>query len=191
MVRSLVSPPPLPKAWVVSTPLPVAPSPNCHCQPVTALVEENPFYRTATVPGGMYRGNDEDVQTFGVGATFVTSANVSDEAVYAVVSSVFENFEDFKGLHPAFANLKASLPLHFQNALNLSPLIALICAVAMIFLSDVGRRTEQDGPKAELVVIPKNEFTMTAEETQKYRRFLTGLLVFLAAVVLFFSPLVF
>jgi TRAP transporter TAXI family solute receptor len=73
---------------------------------VTALVEENPFYRTATVPGGMYRGNDEDVQTFGVGATFVTSANVSDEAVYAVVSSVFENFEDFKGLHPAFANLK-------------------------------------------------------------------------------------
>jgi hypothetical protein len=87
---------------------------------VTALVEENPFYRTATVPGGMYRGNDEDVQTFGVGATFVTSANVADEAVYAVVSSVFENFEDFKGLHPAFANLKPeemvsaglSAPLH-------------------------------------------------------------------------------
>ena len=41
-MRSLVSPPPLPKAWVVSTPLPVAPSPNCHCQPVTALVEALP-----------------------------------------------------------------------------------------------------------------------------------------------------
>ena len=87
---------------------------------VQKLVDDNPFYRTATIPGGMYRGNDEDVTTFGVGATFVTSADVSEDAVYAVVSSVFENFEDFKGLHPAFANLKPeemisaglSAPLH-------------------------------------------------------------------------------
>lgn len=72
---------------------------------VDALVEEFPFYRTATIPGGMYRGNDEDTMTFGVGATFVTSDAVSEDAVYTVVKSVFENFEDFKGLHPAFANL--------------------------------------------------------------------------------------
>lgn len=87
---------------------------------VDGLVADNPFYRTATIPGGMYRGNDSDTMTFGVGATFVTSADVSEDAVYAVVSSVFENFDDFKGLHPAFANLKAeemisdglSAPLH-------------------------------------------------------------------------------
>ncbi|MCI2395148.1 TAXI family TRAP transporter solute-binding subunit [Aliiroseovarius sediminis] len=87
---------------------------------VNKLVEDNSFYRIATIPGGMYRGNDEDTQTFGVGATFVSSDKVSDEAVYAVVSSVFENFEDFKGLHPAFANLDPkemasaglSAPLH-------------------------------------------------------------------------------
>ncbi|HBZ44875.1 MAG TPA: C4-dicarboxylate ABC transporter substrate-binding protein [Maritimibacter sp.] len=87
---------------------------------VTKLVDENPFYRTATIPGGMYRGNDEDTMTFGVGATFVSSTDVSEDAVYAVVSSVFENFEDFKGLHPAFADLKPeemisaglSAPLH-------------------------------------------------------------------------------
>ncbi len=87
---------------------------------VNKLVEDNPFYRTATIPGGMYRGNDEDTMTFGVGATFVSSDQVSEDAVYAVVSSVFENFEDFKGLHPAFANLDPkemasaglSAPLH-------------------------------------------------------------------------------
>lgn len=87
---------------------------------VTKLVEDNPFYRTATIPGGMYRGNDEDTSTFGVGATFVTSASVSEEAVYEVVKSVMENFDDFKKLHPAFANLKKeemataglSAPLH-------------------------------------------------------------------------------
>lgn len=72
---------------------------------VDALVEENSFYRTATIPGGMYRGNDNDTMTFGVGATFVSSADVSEDVVYTLVSSVFENIEDFKGLHPAFANL--------------------------------------------------------------------------------------
>ncbi|MFW2589949.1 TAXI family TRAP transporter solute-binding subunit [Sagittula sp. SSi028] len=87
---------------------------------VDGLVEENSFYRTATIPGGMYRGNDEDTATFGVGATFVSSSNVSEEVVYTLVSSIFENFEDFKTLHPAFANLKPeemataglSAPLH-------------------------------------------------------------------------------
>ncbi len=87
---------------------------------VDKLVADNSFYRTATIPGGMYRGNDADTATFGVGATFVSSDAVSEDAVYAVVSSVMNNIEDFKGLHPAFANLDPkemataglSAPLH-------------------------------------------------------------------------------
>lgn len=87
---------------------------------VDMLVAENPFYRTATIPGGMYRGNDADVMTFGVGATFVTSADVPDDVVYTVVSAVFENIDQFRSLHPAFANLDPaqmandglSAPLH-------------------------------------------------------------------------------
>ncbi|MGX9856315.1 TAXI family TRAP transporter solute-binding subunit [Limimaricola variabilis] len=87
---------------------------------VDKLVEENPYYRTATIPGGMYRGNDEDTATFGVGATFVTSATVPEEVVYEVTKAVFENFDQFKGLHPAFADLTKeemvadglSAPLH-------------------------------------------------------------------------------
>ncbi|MCE8007450.1 TAXI family TRAP transporter solute-binding subunit [Aestuariivita sp.] len=87
---------------------------------VTSLVDENSFYRTATIPGGMYRGNDGDVVTFGVGATFVTSADVPEEVVYVVVKAVFDNIDQFRSLHPAFANLDAaqmandglSAPLH-------------------------------------------------------------------------------
>ncbi len=75
---------------------------------VDKLVADNSFYRKATIPGGMYRGSDADTQTFGVGATFVTSAKVPEKVVYAVVKSVFENFETFQKLHPAFANLKKS-----------------------------------------------------------------------------------
>ncbi|MDX8352943.1 TAXI family TRAP transporter solute-binding subunit [Cognatiyoonia sp. IB215182] len=73
---------------------------------VDQLIADNSFYRSATIPGGMYRGNDSDVTTFGVGATFVSSASVSDDVVYTLVKSVFDNIDDFKGLHPAFANLE-------------------------------------------------------------------------------------
>lgn len=84
------------------------------------LIADHPYYRKATIPGGMYRGSDEDVTTFGVAATFVSSTDVPEEVVYEVVKAVFENFDSFKRLHPAFANLKKeemvqdalSAPLH-------------------------------------------------------------------------------
>ncbi len=87
---------------------------------IDKLIEDNPFYRKASIPAGMYKGQTEDNVTFGVGATFISSADVSDEVVYVVVKAVFDNFEDFKKLHPAFANLKEeemikdglSAPLH-------------------------------------------------------------------------------
>jgi TRAP transporter TAXI family solute receptor len=87
---------------------------------VDDLVADNPYYSTAIIPGGMFRGTDSDTETFGVRATFVTTAEVPDEVIYEVVKTVFENFEDFKKLHPAFANLTKeemvtaalSAPLH-------------------------------------------------------------------------------
>lgn len=87
---------------------------------VDQLVADNPFYRTATIPGGMYRGNDGDTATFGVGATLVTSADVPEDVVYNLVKSVFTDIDAFRGLHPAFANLDPkqmandglSAPLH-------------------------------------------------------------------------------
>ena len=87
---------------------------------IDKLVEKHSYYRKATIPGNMYRGTNSDTQTFGVGATFVSSAKVSEAAIYSVVKAVFENFEQFKKLHPAFANLKKeemvkdglSAPLH-------------------------------------------------------------------------------
>ncbi|MDH3742890.1 MAG: TAXI family TRAP transporter solute-binding subunit [Hyphomicrobiales bacterium] len=86
---------------------------------IDKLVADNSYYRVATIPAGMYN-NKEDVTTFGVGATFVSSSDVSEDVVYTVVKAVFENFDQFKKLHPAFAHLKEaemikdglSAPLH-------------------------------------------------------------------------------
>ena len=87
---------------------------------IRALVEERDYYRMATIPGGMYRGTDEDITTFGVGATFVSSDAVSEEMGYQVARAIFENLDQFRALHPALANLDPaemvsdglSAPLH-------------------------------------------------------------------------------
>jgi len=87
---------------------------------VDSLVEKYPYYSTVTIPGGLYKGNPDDVKTFGVMATVVTDADTDADTVYQTVKSVFENFDRFKKLHPAFANLKPeemiskglSAPLH-------------------------------------------------------------------------------
>ncbi len=72
---------------------------------IDKLVEENVFYEHVTIPGGTYRGNPEDVKTFGVLATLVTSSKQPTETVYELVKAVFENFDDFKKSHPALADL--------------------------------------------------------------------------------------
>ncbi|MDF1720608.1 MAG: TAXI family TRAP transporter solute-binding subunit [Minwuia sp.] len=72
---------------------------------IDKLVNENPYYSAASIPGGMYKGSDADVTTFGVRATFVSSTNTDPDTIYAVVKAVMDNFDRFKRLHPAFANL--------------------------------------------------------------------------------------
>ena len=84
------------------------------------LIAERPYYARAVVPQGTYKSTTSDVVTFGVMATFVTSADVADSTVYEVARAVMENIKDFRRLHPAFANLKPagmikdglSAPLH-------------------------------------------------------------------------------
>jgi len=93
---------------------------NLDTDPVKKLVADNPFYAFATIPKGTYKTSKKDVTTFGVMASVVTSEAVPEDLVYAVVKAVFENLDDFKKQHPAFANLDPkkmivddlSAPLH-------------------------------------------------------------------------------
>ena len=87
---------------------------------VDKLIKENSYYAQATIPGGMYANNPNPTTTYGVLATLVTSAKVPDDVVYNVVKATFDNFDEFKKLHPAFASLDPtkmvkdglSAPLH-------------------------------------------------------------------------------
>jgi TRAP transporter TAXI family solute receptor len=87
---------------------------------VDRLVKANPYYAYAEIPGGLYANNPNPTKTYGVKATLVTSAKVPEQTVYTLVKAVFENFEEFKKLHPALASLRPqdmvtdgnSAPLH-------------------------------------------------------------------------------
>ena len=88
---------------------------------IDRLVAENPYYAKTEVSPDIYTGNPAAVRTFGVKATVLASADVDTEMIYAVVKTVFDNFETFKGMHPAFGSLTPeqmitdglSAPLHF------------------------------------------------------------------------------
>jgi TRAP transporter TAXI family solute receptor len=84
------------------------------------LVAKHPYYAKVSIPGGIYAGNPNPTPTYGVLATMVTSAKVSPDVVYTITKAVFENLDEFKKLHPAFAHLDAknmikdglSAPIH-------------------------------------------------------------------------------
>lgn len=72
---------------------------------IDQLIKEHSYYAKASIPGNMYRGTPNDVQTFGVRATLVSSAKVDEEIVYQMVKAVFDNFEKFKLAHPILSTL--------------------------------------------------------------------------------------
>ena len=86
---------------------------------VNSFVKTNPYFAQADVPSGLYKGVNTPIPTFGVKAVLVTSTDISEKTVYTLVKAILENFDSFKKLHPAYANItKESLldglsaPLH-------------------------------------------------------------------------------
>jgi len=87
---------------------------------VDKLIAEKPYYAKASIPAGLYPNNPQATETYGVMATLVSSSKTSPDTIYVVVKAVFDNFDEFKKLHPALANLKPedmvtnglSAPLH-------------------------------------------------------------------------------
>lgn len=87
---------------------------------IDQLIKKYPYYAKATIPGGLYKGNPNDINTYGVVATIVTDKDTPDDVIYAITKAVFTNLDRIKKIHPAFAHLTEanmvedglSAPLH-------------------------------------------------------------------------------
>jgi TRAP transporter TAXI family solute receptor len=74
---------------------------------IERLLSKYPYYVKSFVPVSLYpqAANEEDVKTFGVKATFVTSAKIPDNVVYVITKEVFENLGSLKFSHPTLKML--------------------------------------------------------------------------------------
>jgi len=55
------------------------------------LISNYPFYTKYPIPAGSYRGQSTAVQTVAVKATFIVSSKLSEDTVYKLTKSLFEN----------------------------------------------------------------------------------------------------
>ncbi len=88
---------------------------------IEKLIKINPYYVRAKISGGQYPNNPQDIETFGVKATLVTSEKANSEVVYQITKSVFENLENFKTLHPVFSSLKKNEMINEGNSAPIHP----------------------------------------------------------------------
>ncbi|GBE43258.1 hypothetical protein BMS3Bbin10_01334 [bacterium BMS3Bbin10] len=72
---------------------------------IDEIVAARPYLTRTTIAPGTYAGIPEPVTTFGSTVTVVSSADVSEDLVYAFVKAVFENLPALKKSHSAFRNL--------------------------------------------------------------------------------------
>jgi len=94
-----------------------------HFVPITGdcidkLIARWPFYVKALIPIRFYPmvRNSEDVPTFALKATLVTSADTPDDIVYVIAKEIFDNLEDFKDQHPAYGVLTKECMLEALTA---------------------------------------------------------------------------
>ena len=74
---------------------------------IDSLLHEKSYYDYSVIPKKHYpyTTNKNDIPTIGVKATLITSKSTPNDVVYAITKEVFDNFEDFKSLHPAYETI--------------------------------------------------------------------------------------
>ena len=86
---------------------------------IGALIDMCPYYSAYTVPAGTYKGMDEDTQTVAIAAMVLARDDVSEDAVYAFLKTIFADTSAVTEQHAkgaeldlAFASSVTSVPFH-------------------------------------------------------------------------------
>lgn len=75
---------------------------------IDRMLSEYKEYERVVIPGGTYPVNPADLHTFGVRAVVVTTGRMPDAVAYQITRAAFDNFDDFRRLHPAFEALSVA-----------------------------------------------------------------------------------
>ncbi|MEX0758914.1 MAG: TAXI family TRAP transporter solute-binding subunit [Tistlia sp.] len=92
---------------------------------IDRMLSEKEDYERAVIAGGTYSPNPADVESFGVRAVVVTTTRMSEAVAYEIARAVFDDFDDFRRLHPAFEALSVANAVHRTGAAPVHPGAAL------------------------------------------------------------------
>lgn len=70
-----------------------------------SAIRENSFYYQDVIPAGTYKGQEEDIDTFGLKCLLCVSAGMDEDLVYELTSILYENTETLADLHPSLASM--------------------------------------------------------------------------------------
>ncbi len=85
------------------------------------LVARYPFYSVGRIEKGTFAHMPNDVTTFAVYATLVTTSDTSSDVVQRVTEAVFERLEDFRKSNPALSKLRPNEMVTRGNTAPLHP----------------------------------------------------------------------
>ena len=69
------------------------------------LMNDSPYYTTYKIPANTYKGQTADVTTVTVKATLIVSASASEDDVYKLTASIFDNIDAITAEHAKGAEL--------------------------------------------------------------------------------------
>lgn len=83
-----------------------------------AIIEAHPYFVRSVIPGGTYRGIDNDVTALGDSNVMVAHASMPDDVAYMIVKAIYENAATLHNVHPVALQLvpengiHSPIPLH-------------------------------------------------------------------------------
>lgn len=73
---------------------------------IEKVLAANPFYYKTIIPAGTYKGQTQDVATFGVKCLICVNSSMSDDMAYKLAQAMFENVEKLVDAHGSMAAMR-------------------------------------------------------------------------------------
>lgn len=73
---------------------------------LNTILAENTFYYRDVIPANTYKGQAEDIESFGIKCLLCVSASMEEETVYQLTKILYENTSELEQLHSSMSSMK-------------------------------------------------------------------------------------
>jgi TRAP transporter TAXI family solute receptor len=72
---------------------------------IKKMITQRPYFSYSIIPGGLYQGNPEPVETVSLRATLVTTDTMSEQTAYLLTKVAYEHIDELKTVHSALSSI--------------------------------------------------------------------------------------